>query len=53
MTFSEGDAVHADGWVDDFGAANNQVYINRGIGFSVAPLRLNAPPELTLITLRG
>ena len=53
MTFSEEDTVHADGWADNFGAANNQIYINRGIGFSVAPLRLNAPPELTLITLRG
>ena len=53
MTFTEEDAVHADGWTDDFGEAGNRLYINRGIGFSVAPLRLNAPPELTLITLGG
>ena len=27
------------------------LYVNQGIGFSVVPLRLNAPPELTLFTL--
>ena len=53
MTFSEADEVHADGWTDDFGEAGNRLYINRGIGFSVVPFRLNAPPELTLVTLSG
>ena len=53
MTFSEADEVHADGWTYDFGEAGNRLYINRGIGFSVVPFRLNAPPELTLVTLSG
>ena len=51
MTYSEEDAVHADGWVENYGEAGNNLYINRGIGFSVVPLRLNCTPELTLITL--
>ena len=51
MSFSEDDAVHADGWAEAYGEAGNNLYVNRGIGFSVVPLRLNAPPELTLVTL--
>lgn len=52
MTYAEDDLVHADGFDDDFGGEGNELYVNRGIGFSVAPLRLNCPPELTLFTLR-
>lgn len=51
MSYSSKDEVHADGWVQNYGAAGNRLYINRGIGFSVLPLRLNCPPELTLFTL--
>lgn len=51
MTFTEGDEVHADGWISDYGASGNRLYVNRGIGFSVVPLRLNCPPELTWFTL--
>lgn len=51
MSYTREDEVHADGWIQDYGAAGNQLYINRGIGFSVLPLRLNCPPELTLFTL--
>lgn len=44
--------VAADGWIEStLGAAGNRLYVNRGIGFSVAPLRLNCPPELTWIVL--
>ncbi|MCW8193834.1 metallophosphoesterase [Proteobacteria bacterium 005FR1] len=48
----EGD-VHADGWVEDpdFGAAGNRLYVNRGIGFSMIPVRVQCPPELTIFTL--
>lgn len=28
-----------------------QVYVSRGIGVSLIPVRLNCPPELTLIKL--
>lgn len=51
MSYSGEDEIHADGWIQNYGAAGNHLYINRGIGFSVFPLRLNCPPELTLFTL--
>lgn len=45
--------VAADGWAaDSIGAPPNRVYINRGIGFSTVPVRINCRPELTRITLR-
>lgn len=44
---------HAEyGWIKDYGAAGNKLYINSGIGFSNYPLRFNMPPEITLFTLR-
>lgn len=45
--------VHADGWIDGYGAAGNRLYVNRGIGFSDLPIRINCRPELTLFTLRA
>jgi hypothetical protein len=30
-----------------------QLYVSRGLGGAVIPFRLNAPPEVTLITLRS
>ncbi|MFL5606244.1 MAG: metallophosphoesterase [Gemmatimonadaceae bacterium] len=39
------------GWIDGFGKPGNHLYINRGIGFSVLPARVGAPPELTVFTL--
>ena len=45
--------VVADGWaVDSVGQAGNRLYVNRGIGFSLVPLRIFCRPELTLFTLR-
>lgn len=52
MTFTSDDVVHPDGWIPDPGAEGNRLYVNRGIGFSVLPLRLNCPPEITYVTLR-
>ncbi len=53
LTFVKDETVHADGWTDStFGAPGNRLYINRGIGFSDVPLRINATPELTRLTLR-
>lgn len=52
MSLVEESAVAADGWIaPSFGLAGNRLYVNRGIGFSVAPVRLNCRPELTWITL--
>ncbi|GAB5534623.1 MAG: metallophosphoesterase [Rubricoccaceae bacterium] len=45
--------VAADGWAaDSIGQPPNRIYINRGIGFSGIPVRINCRPELTQITLR-
>ncbi len=52
LTFVRDDPVHADGWTHgEFGAAGNRLYVNRGIGFSYVPVRINCRPELTLFTL--
>lgn len=32
---------------------NTKVYVSRGIGVSIIPVRVNCPPELTLITLKA
>jgi uncharacterized protein len=40
-----------EGWIDHYGEAGNRLYINRGIGFSIVPARVNAVPELTVVTL--
>lgn len=45
------DQVHADGWIKGYGNPHNRLYVNRGIGFSMIPVRLNAAPEVTLFTL--
>jgi uncharacterized protein len=46
--------LHVAGWVDGsgLGQRGNRLYINRGIGLSLVPMRLACPPELTLFTLR-
>jgi uncharacterized protein len=52
LTFVEEDPVHSDGWTDeDFGEPGNRLYVNRGIGFSEFPIRINSPPEITYFTL--
>lgn len=54
MTFVVDDEVHADGWIEEsYGEAGNRLYVNRGIGFSRVPLRINARPELTFVRLRA
>lgn len=52
LTFVKSDPVHADGWISGYGAPGNRLYVNRGIGFGVFPVRINCPPELTLFLLR-
>ncbi|MGF1498386.1 MAG: metallophosphoesterase [Elainellaceae cyanobacterium] len=42
------------GWSrEDYGKPGNRLYVNRGIGFSNLPLRINAAPELTIFTLQS
>ncbi|NEP56866.1 MAG: metallophosphoesterase [Symploca sp. SIO2G7] len=45
--------VPVDGWSKDYGATGNHLYINRGIGFSDVPIRINCAPEITFFTLRS
>lgn len=45
--------LHMDGWIPDYGEPGNRLYVNRGIGFSELPIRINCPPELTFFTLRA
>ena len=41
---------YVEGW---FHFGNLQLYVNRGLGTVVVPVRFNCPPEITLFTLRS
>lgn len=43
---------YLDGWIDGYGAPGNHLYVTRGVGFSVVPVRIGCPPQLTLFTLQ-
>ncbi|TYR74512.1 metallophosphoesterase [Rossellomorea vietnamensis] len=44
--------AHVDGWTDEsYGSNGNSLYVNRGIGFSLLPIRINCPPEITFFKL--
>lgn len=44
--------VFADEWAEEgYGKIGNRLYVNRGIGFSELPLRINCAPEVTFFTL--
>ncbi|EDX86038.1 Ser/Thr protein phosphatase family protein [Synechococcus sp. PCC 7335] len=51
LKFTQGDEVTADGWIQDYGQAGNNLYVNVGIGMSIIPVRIFCPPEMTLFTL--
>lgn len=53
LRLTQPDKVHADGWAKDYGQSGNQLYVNSGIGMSIAPIRLFCPPKLTLFTLES
>ncbi|MFZ0612563.1 MAG: metallophosphoesterase [Desulfobacterales bacterium] len=53
LTFVKEDEVHAGGWISGYGEPGNHLYVNRGIGFSTVPIRINCRPELTWITLHA
>lgn len=38
-------------WAVRHGGPGNRLYVTRGVGCSVLPVRLNCPPEFTLVTL--
>lgn len=52
MSLVKSHEVQADGWIAGYGQAGNRLYVNRGVGFTYVPVRINCPPELTMFTLR-
>lgn len=53
LRFTQKDKVYADGWAKGYGEPGNKLYVNPGIGMSIAPIRLFCPPELTFFTLEA
>ncbi|AFY58152.1 putative phosphohydrolase [Rivularia sp. PCC 7116] len=53
ISLVKGEEVYGDAWIKNYGEAGNNLYVNRGIGFSDVPLRINCVPEVTLFTLRS
>lgn len=54
LDIAKGREVIADGWArEGVGQAGNRLYVNRGIGMSLVPVRVNCRPELTVFTLDG
>ncbi|WP_394218773.1 metallophosphoesterase [Halobacillus trueperi] len=46
--------ARVDGWTKEaYGKEGNSLYVNRGIGLSVVPIRVNNPPEVTVFHLTG
>lgn len=39
------------GWIDHYGEPGNPIDVNRGVGISIFPVRVNAVPDLTVFTL--
>ncbi len=44
--------VYDDDWITSHSSPGNSLYVNRGIGFSLVPLRIFCRPELTIFTLK-
>ena len=54
LSFAKEDRVFADEWVaEEYGKPGNKLYVNRGIGFSDVPIRINCAPEVTFFTLKS
>lgn len=52
LGLTEEEALVADGFAfDAYGAEGNELFVTCGIGFSVVPVRINAPPQLVLVEL--
>ena len=53
ISLVKGEEVYGDGLIKNYGEPGNKLYVNRGMGFSDIPMRINCPPEVTLFTLRS
>ncbi|WP_027108187.1 metallophosphoesterase [Lacticigenium naphthae] len=45
--------IQVAGWIEEYADADNRLYVNRGIGFSLIPLRIGTRPEITVFTLKN
>ena len=53
LALTSEEKIVAEGWApEDYGAAGNRMFVTCGIGFSLAPIRINAPPEIAFFTLQ-
>lgn len=53
LALTSEERIVADGWAPErYGAEGNRMFVTCGIGFSVAPIRINAPPQVAFFTLR-
>lgn len=54
LALTDKEKVVADHWAPRaYGADGNRLFVTCGIGFSLAPVRINAPPEVAFFTLRA
>ena len=52
LGLTEEEALVADGFAfPDYGARGNRLFVTCGIGFSLLPIRINAPPQLVFVKL--
>ncbi|MGY1669137.1 metallophosphoesterase [Geodermatophilus sp. SYSU D00710] len=53
LALTSEERIVADGWAPEgYGAAGNRMFVTCGIGFSLAPIRINAPPQVAFFDLR-
>jgi predicted MPP superfamily phosphohydrolase len=53
LALTSEERIVADGWSPEgYGAEGNRMFVTCGIGFSVAPIRINAPPQIAFFTLQ-
>lgn len=54
LALTSEERIVADGWAPEgYGAEGNRMFVTCGIGFSLAPIRINAPPQIAFFTLRA
>ena len=53
IELTEQEEVVTDGWAPDgYGAEGNRMFVTCGVGFSVVPARINAPPQVAFFELQ-
>ncbi|RBY90194.1 metallophosphoesterase [Blastococcus sp. TBT05-19] len=53
LALTNEEKIVAEGWAPDgYGAEGNRMFVTCGIGFSLAPIRINAPPQVAFFELR-